>query len=635
MMLKAIFFLLCLLSVAFADYAQSFQTQKTGKVSGIKKSALFSETNAQTLFQTNWQFSIESLFNESEENVGNLKAWKEIKNKQKRHAMQTQSSTVIQTNAKTLAANPSIGNNFQGNELKIWTPSDNSMAISNDGKIVNATNFCYDVYDTLGNIYMQHLTWQTFINNTSLTSFIFDPRVIYDPQHDRFILVVLHGISPTESKILVSFSKTNNPMDGWRIYQLSGNPFNNNSWTDFPTIGVNDDELFINGNQFGPQSQSYPFRGSYIYQIGLKEGYQGDSLQFVTWNQILASDGTSPITMYPATNGIGQSQKNQMYFVHLREDTGSNVYVYRIDGQLNDTNKTLTASQYAIPHYEVCADAYERATPSGAIDSLSTGSATIQNAFIVDRTLHFTHAADLNGWCGIHYGRIDVNTNEVFMRSIGVTGSDLAYPATMAFGYDSSDQSAVITYVRSDTSIYPEIGVVSIDQNLNWSSLQVVKSGDTTVNIFNSPSYPPVERWGDYSGIARKFNATRPEVWLAASYGANGSRKASYNTWIAQIKTNEFPTSILKDNPLTETPIIYPNPTTDLFTLEFENKKAGWIDINLIDLSGKIVKKLFADELRESINRLSFNKLMLTQGIYFVQVKRNKQQIFSKKLLIQ
>ena len=44
------------------------------------------------------------------------------------------------------------------------------------------------------------------------------------------------------------FSSTNDPLDDWNIYMLVGDALDTNHWTDYPTISITDDDLFITGN---------------------------------------------------------------------------------------------------------------------------------------------------------------------------------------------------------------------------------------------------------------------------------------------------------------------------------------------------------------------------------------------------
>ncbi|MCC7030324.1 MAG: T9SS type A sorting domain-containing protein [Chitinophagaceae bacterium] len=536
---------------------------------------------------------------------------------------------------KTTASNPTIGTNFKGNELKTWTPTDNSIAISNGGIIVSCVNYGVEYHQDNGTPILQNHTWTDFVNNALLNQAKFDPRVLYDNQHDRFIIVLLHGFSSTTSKILVCFSKTNNPVDGWNIYQLSGNPYQDSAWSDYPTIGISDDDLFINCNKFG-DAPNYDFKKTYIYQVSLNEGYAGTSLQYGMWNNIYTPDNNDGLTLYPASQGMGQSMSEKMYFVQMMPDSGSQVYLYEINGKLSSPNKTFTAFQYPIPHFEVCANALQKDPTSGNLDSLSTGSAWTQNAFYLNRTVHFTNGVDMgNGWCGIQYGRIYLDSNKAVVTQYGDQGTDLAYSAVAAFGHDSTDQGVAIAYVQSDSNITPQCGVISVDNAMTWSSLQVVKPGDTVVNILYPPAYAvQPERWGDYTGICRKFNGLQPEVWLGAAYGANTPpRLASYGTWIAQILSNEPSTTVQlqqEDAKLS----VYPNPAVDLFTLEFENQTPGIVTAGLYDATGKLMKALFNDYLRLSKNKITFNKLALPSGIYYIMISNQSGAILHQKLVI-
>lgn len=633
---STVFFLACVFLFGSDLLAQ--HSKSTGKFSGPFQTPLFTSTDKSNLTQSHWNVTFQSLYSKSKAGLFNTPALKSAKWKQKLDDIQ-HGTYGTGWQSKTTANNPVISTNFKGNELKTWTPTDNTVAISNNGFIVSCTNFGIEYYDSLGNPILQNHTWDAFVNNLALNQAKFDPRVLYDNKNDRFITVLLHGFSSTTSKILVCFSKTNNPVDGWNIYQLSGNPYNDTTWTDFPTIGINDDELFINGNRFG-DAPNYAWKESYIYQIGLADGYNGTPLTFALWNNLQTPDMKDGVTCYPASDGQGKSLKNKMYFVCLQPDSGSNVYLFRLDGNLASSNPTMNVSQYAIPPYEVCANAFQKDPTTGNIDSLYTGSAWTQNAFSLHRTIHFTYCADImNGWCGLMYGRIFLDSNKAEVTAFGSPGTDLSYPAVASFGYDSADNGAVIAYVRSDSSITPECGVISVDHYFTWSNLQTVKTGDTCVNILYPPNYPvSPERWGDYTGICRKYNSPIPQAWMAAAYGANTlPRRASYGTWIAKILTAESPVvaGITENNSNKSTIKLFPNPASKLFTLEFENKKAGKVNITLYSIHGQVVRVLFNDVLRASQNQLSFNTLMLAPGTYFIKASREGEILAQEKLIIQ
>ncbi|MBK7691701.1 MAG: T9SS type A sorting domain-containing protein [Bacteroidetes bacterium] len=330
-----------------------------------------------------------------------------------------------------------------------------------------------------------------------------------------------------------------------------------------------------------------------------------------------------------ANEGLGKSLYDKMYFVQLMPDSGSYVYVYEYTGHLG-ADLGFTVKQYPVPHYEVCANAFEKNPSTGGFDSLSSSIAWAQNAFYLNGVIHYTHSSDIGtGWCGISYGRIDINTGKAEVAIHGEQGTDLCYPAVAAFGDDSNSHEAMIAYLQSDISMTPQCGVVGVDKDMKWSARRVVKTGDTMVNILYPPDYAvQPERWGDYTGICRRYNTTFPEVWLGAAYGANTPpRMASYGTWITEVI--KYPS----DNRKADVQI-YPNPATEMFTLEFDNEMVGRITVQMFDMTGKLVYKLFDDQLKVSRNRLSFNSLALPKGMYFIRVSRNGKPLFSKKLTV-
>jgi hypothetical protein len=132
----------------------------------------------------------------------------------------------------------------------------------------------------------------------------FDPRVRYDPVHDRFCLGILETVfTPETSYIIVAFSQTNDPTGIWNLYALPGNPKDNNRWTDYPMIALTQEELFITGNLIIPDEPwQTGFSETLIWQMSLDKGYAGDSLDAIYWDNIYF--GGAPIrNMNPVQGG--------------------------------------------------------------------------------------------------------------------------------------------------------------------------------------------------------------------------------------------------------------------------------------------------------------------------------------------
>jgi len=79
---------------------------------------------------------------------------------------------------------------------------------------------------------------------------VFDPKVIYDQGSGRFIAVTLDGRLPADNSwLLLAVSQSSDPTAGWNTWAL---PADNTgvSWSDYPGIGVDDNNVYIATNLF-------------------------------------------------------------------------------------------------------------------------------------------------------------------------------------------------------------------------------------------------------------------------------------------------------------------------------------------------------------------------------------------------
>ena len=556
----------------------------------------------------------------------------------KANAKQNNSNTTPTQNLnKTTGATPVIGNSFRGNDLNSFTPSDNDIAISNDGIIVSVINQNIEVYAANGSQLLGFARWNDFIDYSTLNRGKFDPKVLYDPYHDRFVTLILHApADTTNTSIIIAFSKTNDPLQGWHMYNLTGNPIMNGGWTDYASIGINEFELFLNANLF-ERAPNFSYLGTYIQQIDLASAYAGAPLQSKLWSGF---DRTKFITIKPAPDGqLRETGNRNMRFVMLNPGQDSLVYSFNITDTMNASSLTIDSASYEIPYYSACAQGYIKDQNSGFIDSISTGSAWAMRAFTLDNNIHFTFSSNQNGDCGVNYGRINLGTQSANYTTYSEPGTNLAYPCIASIGYNEQDKNTAMVYVRSDTNILPEVCVITIDDAMIWSSAQTVKQGDTIIDILGAPGNPNgTERWGDYSGIARKYNATTPpEAWLFGAYAANTSgRFNSWANWIAQIKSADFPVSVSQtDKNSKHNASIYPNPAISNYTVSFELEKKSDVSLIIYNMNGSTVKTLYQGKLPKSRNEFVFNRNALPNGQYFIRLNVDGQQETKKLLLVE
>lgn len=594
--------------------------------SPIRYDSLSGDIDHNRLQDPQWAFKIRSLTSRKHYD-SETEAIKKIKTIEKfKGYVPSHNNTTDNRNASMVT--PILGSNFEGNWMINGTPSDNAMAISNGGIIVTANNDGVAYYSTSG-VLSGFFFWDAFFNDPLLSSTIFDPRVIYDFVQDRFILVVLHGSSAATSKVLVCFSKSNNPTtNGWWYYKLSGNPLNNNCWFDYPNIGVSNADLFISGNLFNSNST---FNQALVYQITKSYGYSGASTLTNQYWHTLSSSPFPAFSLVPVSSAMGSNFSPGIYLVSNKSSGDSKIRRWRISGSIS-SNPTMSVTTLNTVAYSVAGNAAQLGTTA----LLDNGDCRIQNAFILDGIIHYTFHTDIGqGWNGIAYHRHNTSSNVVQYYLLGQVGtSDLSYPSVVAYTNNITDKSVMIALLRSGSTLYPEVRVVNCDNNGAWSSMTLVKSGETYSNLLgtNTP------RWGDYTAVARRHSgSTQGRIWVAGCYGANIPSQQTWNTWktwIAEVYSNPGPVGIEDDHIADESIKVYPNPVFEMIHVEFQLDQPEEISIELYDAKGGLVRMFYRDTPKVGLNRISFNKVAAPNGLYTLLIKSRNNVIKSEKLVL-
>jgi len=410
-------------------------------------------------------------------------------------------------------------------------------------------------------------------------------------------------------------------MNGWWIYTLTGNPLDNDCWFDYPGLGVSNNEVYVTGNLFRNS-----FNQSIIYQVPKAAGYAGGTLDWQYWSD-LSDEPYDAFTLIPASFGHQGNYGPGIYLVSNESSGDNRIRLWDLTDDMSGTPQLLS---YTVPvdPYSPAANALQK----GTNDQLDNGDNRIQNAFYLNGIVHYVFHSDIGeGWNGIHYNRLDVN--DVFNQTstYGLQGTyDYSYPSVVPFSTSNTDLSVMIAFLRSSKESYPEVRVVNCDRFMQWSPSTTVKAGETFVNISSGD-----ERWGDYTGVARRHNSTDPRIWLAGSYGANITSQNEFNvykTWVAEIESGSMVST--EENEIVKSFSVYPNPTYDLITIEFVAEPSQLTTIEIVDMNGHVVRQLYRDTPRQGENRLIFNKDALPAGTYIISIKTNTKILVNETIVV-
>jgi hypothetical protein len=503
--------------------------------------------------------------------------------------------------------------NFTGNAFNNHVPNDNDMAIADNGVVCSVTNTTiWSRHTVLGQNHGSY-NLHTLTSSLGLQQEEFDPKIIYDPVSNRFIAVFLNGFTDSTSNTLVGFSQTDSSWGAWNFYSLPGNPLNDTSWTDFPMAAITDNELFITVNLlYNDSSWQTGFKQTIIWQIKKSEGYSGSSLNPLLHYGV-SYNGRSIRNLCPVKGG-SQIYGPNMYFLSNRNFAISNdtFFVVRINDTINAPSQTLTVTPVLSDiNYHMPVNALQPFS-----DSLAVNDARVMGAFTENGIIQFVfnNFDTVSGKDCIFHGIADSASGWHITGNLYVDPQlDLGYPNIAYCGSSFSDNRAIIGLLYSSPATNPGMGAIAYDGVNQFSPIRIIKPGASYIDMLFGN-----ERWGDYTGIQRRYNQSG-FVWISGQYAVATHRTL---TWIAEIAPDA--TTYVQEIAEEEiAPLLFPNPSGDRITISFSNPHDQFLSFEVIDATGRVVKVLFRGAVVKGENEFSFSAASLVRGNYFLLISNN------------
>jgi hypothetical protein len=82
------------------------------------------------------------------------------------------------------------------------------------------------------------------------------------------------------------------------------------------------------------------------------------------------------------------------------------------------------------------------------------------------------------------------------------------------------------------------------------------------------------------------------------------------------------------------TATVFPNPATDNVTLSFALENNDNINIQVVDLTGKVVVELGSAEYTNGVNQVNINTANLNSGVYFINMTSANSN-YTQRLIIE
>lgn len=543
--------------------------------------------------------------------------------------MDVKSKTEYATTSEEIE--PTVLDNFNAKPLGgAGIPNDNTMAISNDGIIISAINTSVTILDSDGNMLLFRTLAGIVQGQLGLLNRFYDPKVTYDPVADRFILVFLEGSLSDDTRIVVGFTETNDPTGDWNFYALNGKPLGGNTWSDYPIIAHNNEDLYITVNLLRDnESWQEGFEQSFIWQVNKQSGYDGDSALLSNLFYDIEYENKALWSICPVQPALQLGQTN-MYFLSVRPGDASNdtVFLHEVTNTaqsgIAEHKLSVLKSDLA---YGVPPTAYQKTIGS----SLQTNDTRVLSATVLDGSVHYVQTALIpqTMTSGLYHGIIsDIGNNpSIAAEYISEENQDYAYPSIAFAGETEEDKhSMMITFSHAGPDYFP--GTSAIFHNKKdgrerlYSPVVSIKDGDSIINTFLNDT---MERWGDYTDIQRKYNEPGI-VWVCGSYGDSNGRN---NVWVGKLDVNNE--LLFADDFL-----VYPNPAGATVNISMVIESDDVVDVLLTDMRGVIVKKLESQEVKSGSLQFLLHTTGISSGAYVVSViNKGNEVLQSEKILIE
>jgi len=515
---------------------------------------------------------------------------------------------------------PILGINYVSDSFS-GIPPDNYTAFSNNNTAVCVMNDRITVHNATSGAFLSRKTLESFSTaaglNNVLHDYRYDPKVVYDPQADRFISIMLNSTNQY-NYIVVGFSQTNDPTWAWKFYDFYGDYANDTTWFDYPAISITQNEFFFTGNKilFNDSWQA-GFKESVIYQVRKEDGYNGDSLlTYQIWDSVQYNNNYLRC-LYPLNPGDGLLGPSQ-YFLSNRDFDAINDTVFLI--QVPDTIGSSDSILTVVPvisdiSYGVPPDA--RQTDTGL--TLATNDGRVLGGFIEGNQIQFvsTSVDTLNGSSAIYHGIIS-NFNTVpslHGQLFSIDTLDFGYPNISYTGSEGGNNQSIISFDFSGPHMYPGYGAIFFD-GTGYSSMLTIKSGDSTINMLTQKE----QRWGDYSGSQPAWNSLGI-VWVVGIYGR---KDQTYGNYLAQLASPYFTGVPSVNVPAPVVSNLYPNPAWEFVSFDFNVTDEQVFSFYIYDAQGRVIDKLIDKLCQQGKNIIQFNVASLLPGTYFLKAAGSK-----------
>ena len=338
----------------------------------------------------------------------------------------------------------------------------------------------------------------------------FDPRVIYDSAHDRFILIAAGNQGTQSSHIFIAVTQTGDPTGNWFKFALNTQvptPQGGPSTSDFPTVGLSSTELYLSASQVPATTGT---ETTYLWVLQLADLLAGNpTLHVTTFPNVKLPNGKPAFTIQPAIM-YGNSPVAYLAATDSSPQVGgSSIHLFSIP---TTGTPTLTVTEIPVAPFKLSQSAPQpnSSTSLGDIGDIISSTPVWRNG-----SLWITHqvADATTGLPTVRWYEVVTSTHTVrqsgtihgagaaFFPAITVTASGAT---DLVFYTSSSTQFASAAFAHREAS-----------QPLGQMPVQAIYQPGLAAYTASAG------RWGDYTAISA--DPAGNSSWTLAQYPVDAS----------------------------------------------------------------------------------------------------------------
>ncbi len=422
------------------------------------------------------------------------------------------------------------------------------------GLIDNGTSIPPDVNGAAGpNHLMQTLNPQVRITDkagidlftTSLSNWwepmpgnggTFDPKIVYDPYEDRWIMITPSGSTSTTSRIYVAVSTTSNPLDDWNYYWFDTDT-DNILWFDYPNLGFNKKWISIGGIMRNSAFEAVEF---VVFTLDKNAAFNGD--EDISLNKFTTGLGSAIVPAFTYDD-----DEENLYLISTGDgnDNGSGyINLFTLSGTAEDPVFELEGS-IGIPEpwenwsYENHGDFLPQL---GSSEKLNSVDARMHTMIFRNNKLWAVHhiylPADDPQYTAIQWWNLD--TNGVILERGRIEDESQEYSYAFPSIAVNANEDVLIGHGVFSENIYASAGYSYKDHIDDAGSMRDVYIYKEGLSSYYKTYGGDRNRWGDYSSVSVD-PVEDIDFWAVHEYAETATGNSIWGTYWAFVKPSFIP----------------------------------------------------------------------------------------------